>query len=112
MVITDCTRRVNACIHSHFRASGYPEEEQKVGIPDFAGMKISFLPHKTDIQYNTHLSVSSDQDYMHPHLSPYNKNLTGISPTTHTADLYLVSERKRPFFEKNEGGFALAKIVS
>ncbi len=25
---------------------------------------------------------------------------------------YLVSERKRPFFEKNEGDFALAKIVS
>ncbi len=25
---------------------------------------------------------------------------------------YIVSERKRPFFEKNEGDFALAKIVS
>ncbi len=26
--------------------------------------------------------------------------------------VYIVSERKRPFFEKNEGDFALAKIVS
>ncbi|MDQ1272827.1 MAG: hypothetical protein QG591_1457, partial [Planctomycetota bacterium] len=49
------------------------------------------LPHKTDTWYNTHLSVSSTEYYMHSPQLTCNKNPNGISPTTHIDVLHLSS---------------------